>query len=328
MLHLLATLAIAVQAAGAAPPHELRREELMTALRSGGYTILVRHGRTLRLPDTKETPAYTPVKRSEQRNLSDDGVRDVALMGKVFRKYAIPVGEVLSSPLYRTQETAEAFGTPTLTMVLRTYPTTAETQALVAAAPAPGTNRVLVTHHFVIEQHVPGINPGDIAESEAAVVKPTGDGKVLLVGRISLGDWSELAGTAAAAAASPVAYPAHAAQAGPALPETRAGRLAARYIEAYNSGDTTRMRAFVESSLVDAPDRPMEARLKTYSQLFAQHGPISVTGITVSQPDSVVLEAKLRDAAVTMTVRVTPAPDNRVQSVSFAIKSNMTGGHP
>lgn len=333
MLHLLASLAIAVQAAGAAPSHELRREELMTALRSGGYTILVRHGRTLKLPDTKETPAYTPVKRSEQRNLSDDGVRDVALMGKVFRKYAIPVGEVLASPLYRTQETAEAFGTPTLTMVLRTYPTTAETQALVAAPPAARTNRVLVTHHFVIEQHVPGINPGDIGESEAAVVKPTGDGKVTLVGRILLADWSELAGqgaaatSAAAPAASPAAYSAHAAaQSGPALSETRAGRLAARYIEAYNTGDTTRMRAFIESSLVPNPDRPMEVRLSSYSQLFAQHGAITLIGVKLAQADSVILEAKTRDAAVTMTIRAAPAPVDRLQSVTFAILGN--GAHP
>jgi phosphohistidine phosphatase SixA len=335
MLSLLATLAVAVQAAGAAPPHELRREELMSALRSGGYTILVRHGRTLKLPDSKETPGYTPAARSEQRNLSDDGVKDVRRMGEVFRKYAIPVGEVIASPLYRTMETAEAFGTPTPNMVLRTYPTTAETQALVAAAPKPGTNRVLVTHHFVIEQHVPGINPGDIAESEAAVVRATGDGKVTLVGRISLGDWEALAGpsVAASAAAMPaapattVAYPAHGAQTGPALPETRAGRLAARYIEAFNSGDTTRMRAYIEKSLTDAPDRPMEARLKTYAQLFAQHGPLSVIGVASSQPDSLVLEARTRDADVTMTVRAAPAPSDRIQSVTFAIKSTSTG-HP
>jgi len=316
MLHLLATLAVAVQAAGAAPPHELRREELMTALRSGGYTILVRHGRTLQSPLIKESPAYTPANRSEQRNLSDDGVRDVALMGQVFRKYGIPVGEVLSSPLYRTRETAEAFGTPTLTMVLRTYPVTAETQALVAAAPRPGTNRVLVTHHFVIEQDVPGINPGDIAESEAAVVRPTGDGKVTLVGRISLGDWTALAGAPAAAAAP---------QSSSALPETRVGRLAARYIEAYNSGDTTRMRAFIETSLVAAPDRPMEVRLKSYSQLFAEHGALTVTGVKLSQPDSVVVEARFANAGVTMTLRAAPAPADRVQSVTFAILGN--GSH-
>jgi hypothetical protein len=112
-----------------------------------------------------------------------------------------------------------------------------------------------------------------------------------------------------------------------ALPETRAGRLAASYIAAYNSGDTTRMRAYIEKSLMDAPDRPMEARLKSYSQLFAQHGPLSVIGVASSQPDSLVLEARTRDADVTMTVRAAPAPSDRIQSVTFAIKSTSTG-HP
>jgi hypothetical protein len=53
---------------------------------------------------------------------------------------------------------------------------------------------LLVTHHFVIEQLAPGIKPGDVGESEAAVVRPTGDGHVALVGRITLGDWERLAG--------------------------------------------------------------------------------------------------------------------------------------
>ncbi len=319
MLHFFATLAIAVQAAGAAPQHELRREELMTALRSGGYTILVRHGRTLQSPDIKETPAYTPASRAEQRNLSEDGVRDVALMREVFRKYAIPVGEVLSSPLYRTQETAAAFGTPALTMVLRTWPTTAETQALVAAAPAPGTNRVLVTHHFVIEQHVPGIYPGDNAESEAAVVRPPGDGKVTLVGKISLLDWAALAGSTASVAAVPTAR-------GPAtLPETRAGRLAGRYIAAFNTGDTTRMRAFIESSLLANPDRTTEARLESFTKLFAQLGPLTVTEITSTQPDSLVVEAQSPKAAITFTAGAAPAPVDRLRSVTFGIKGH---GHP
>ena len=330
MFHALATLAAAVQLAGATPSTELRREELMTALRSGGYTILVRHGRTLRLPDIKETPAYTPAARSEQRNLSDDGVRDVRRMGEVFRKYAIPVGEVLSSPLYRTRETAEAFGTPTLTMVLRTFPTTTETAALLAVAPAPGTNRVLVTHHFVIELHVPGIRPGDIAESEAAVVRPSGEGKVVLVGRITLADWEALAQAPAAAHAAPVhsapALHAGAVDSAPAaLPATRAGRLAARYIEAYNSGDTTRMRAFIEASMLAAPDRPMEARLQNYTRLFGEQGPLFVMSVASSVADTVAIETRSRGANITVKAIATPAPLDRLQSVTFTIR---TPGHP
>lgn len=319
---ILAALGVAAQLAGGATPStELRREELMAALRFGGYTILVRHARTLRLPGLKESPTYTPEARADQRNLSDDGVRDVLRMGEVFRKYAIPVGEVLSSPLYRTRETAEAFGPPALTMVLRTFPTTPETAALLAVAPPAGANRVLVTHHFVIELHVPGIRPGDIAESEAAVVQPAGDGKVKLVGRITLADWEALAATKAGAAAPHGSHP----TTRTAIPETRAGRLAAGYIAAFNSGDPARMRAFTEASLVAVPDRPTEARVQAYTKMFEEHGPLTVTAVESSEAGIVALEARSRRGTITLRATVASEPGDRLQSVTFAIRG---GGHP
>jgi phosphohistidine phosphatase SixA len=168
-MHLLTALTFATLLAAPQPVHEqlvaqLRGEELVHALQSGGYTILVRHARTDRNAPSKETPGTAPPLRADQRNLTADGERDVALMRDVVEKYHLPIGEVISSPSYRCRETADAFGPSTVTMTLRAFPTTAETQALVAAAPKPGTNRVLVTHHFVIENHVPGIAPGDIDE--------------------------------------------------------------------------------------------------------------------------------------------------------------------
>ena len=77
-------------------------------------------------------------------------------------------------------------------MALRVFPSTAEQAALVSAPTPSGTNRLLVTHHFVIETHVPGIKPGDIGESEAVVVRPTANGKLELIGRITLSDWEAL----------------------------------------------------------------------------------------------------------------------------------------
>jgi phosphohistidine phosphatase SixA len=172
-MQLLAVLALAAQTAGGpAYSVELRGEELMKALQSGGYTILLRHARTDW--SFKEEVGSVPVERSAQRNLSADGVRDAALMGVVLKRYRIPIGEIVASPMFRARETAEyAAGTPTVSMALRVFPTTDETAALVAAAPKPGTNRLLVTHHFVIEKLVPGIKPGDVGESEAAVVRCT-----------------------------------------------------------------------------------------------------------------------------------------------------------
>jgi phosphohistidine phosphatase SixA len=193
-MRLLAALALTAYAAVApAQSSELRGEQLMHALRNGGYTILLRHARTDR--SFKEAMGYVPVERSAQRNLTDDGVHDAKLMGVVLKKYEIPIGEIVASPMYRTRETAEyAAGTPTSSIVLRSYPPTDEQAMLVAQSPKPGTNRLLVTHHFVIEKHVPGIKPGEIGESEAAIIQTTSDGRVQLVGRITLSDWEKLAG--------------------------------------------------------------------------------------------------------------------------------------
>src|SRR5688572_24694139 len=118
MLHLLVPMVLALQT----QPAELRREPLMDALKSGGYTVILRHARTDRSFNEVRDPV--PVKREEQRNLNDDGIRDAALMGVVLRRYGIKFAEVISSPMYRCVETAEmAYGKPTsTTMDLRIFP--------------------------------------------------------------------------------------------------------------------------------------------------------------------------------------------------------------
>ena len=200
MLHLVSVLALALGIA-TGDSAELRRAPLMTALRSGGYTVILRHARTDR--SFQEERSYVPKDRSAQRNLTDEGVRDAALMGVVFRKYHVSFAEIISSPMFRSVETAEmAAGRPETTMVLRTFPSTPEQAALIARPPKPGTNRLLVTHHFVIETHVPGISPGEIGESEAVVVRHTAAGKVEIVGRITLDDWRALANPDQAAVSS------------------------------------------------------------------------------------------------------------------------------
>lgn len=323
---------------------ELRGEELMRALQSGGYTILVRHARTDRSIPTKEVPGQpTPPLRADQRNLTADGERDVQLMRDVVEKYKLPIGEVISSPVYRCRETADAFGAPSITMTLRTFPTNAETQALVAAAPKPGTNRVLVTHHFVIEGTVPGITPGDVGESEAAVVKPAGDGKVALVGKIKLADWQSL-GSGIAKKEEPklpaTAFVSHGGgqallpvQSGhgqarvPVLhiPTTPTGKLASRYVDAFNSGDPAKMRAFIESSMLSLPDRPIEARLQTYTQLFEQYGAMTLTGVRSATDDAVALQMKSKRGDIIVTVTASAEQPGRTKSVTFGV---IGGGHP
>jgi phosphohistidine phosphatase SixA len=338
MQHVASVLAVVLTFA-TADSTELRREALMSALRHGGYTVILRHARTDRA--FQEERSYVPKERSAQRNLTDDGIRDAALMGVVFRKHGITFAEVISSPMYRTVETAEmAAGTPTtITMALRSIPSTPEQAALIKTPPKPGTNRLLVTHHFVIETHVPGIRPGEIGESEAAVVRHTKDGTVELVGRITLDDWRALANPngvtsapATTATAAAQQYPAHGAPSNGAapgisveIPDTHAGHLAREYIAAFNSGNSDRMRAYIESYMVPTPARSTDERLASYATFFDQHGPLTVLTVERSASTEIALGMGSKRGHFRLTVKSTDAQPMRAESVTFTF---MQGAHP
>src|SRR5688572_20013965 len=139
----------------ATPPDSLlSADSLIVELRKGGYTMVWRHTATDR--SVQEPMAYQNLARFQQRNLSDRGVADAKTVGVLFKARGIPIGEVLSSPMFRTRETAEyAFGRVEATPLLRQLDPSPEQLRLIATEPAAGTNRVLVTHHFVIERNVP-----------------------------------------------------------------------------------------------------------------------------------------------------------------------------
>jgi phosphohistidine phosphatase SixA len=304
---------------------------------------MLRHARTDRSFNEQRDPV--PVARKDQRNLTDEGIRDAALMGVVFRKYGISFSEIVSSPMYRCVETAEyAAGKPTsTTMVLRTFPATSEQAALVFKAPKRGTNRLIVTHHFVIETHVAGIKPGDVGESEAAVVRHKADGTIELVGRITLDDWQKLAnpdGASAKPAADQKASGGH----GGALaalgriihgspdseskpvdaPDTHAGHVAKEYIAAFNTGSADKMRAYMQDWMVVNPARTTEERLATYKQLFDDHGPLTIVKVEKSEALEVILGMRSKRGNFRLTVKSSEAQPMRAQSVTFAV---MEGSH-
>ena len=162
MFHaLIATLALAARVVTPAEDSaQVRREDSWRSCTSGGYSVLLRHART----DYSFRKKSARCRRSgtQQRNLSDDGIRDAALMGVVFRKYGIGFARDHHEPDVPhgrdggdgRREADDDDGAP------RAIPSTPEQEALIKTAPKPGTNRILVTHHFVIEKHVPGVKPG------------------------------------------------------------------------------------------------------------------------------------------------------------------------
>jgi hypothetical protein len=310
-------------------PEVLRGEALMAELKKGGYTVVLRHARTDR--SYQEDIANISPLRTKQRNLNDDGVKDARLMGAAFKKYAIPFGEVLSSPMFRCTETAEyaTDRTPTTTMLLRNFPTKDDTRQLLAVVPKAGTNRLISTHHFILEMHIPGIKPGDIGESEAAVIRTTADGKIELVGKILLADWSALAGTPAASESSPSAMSrlaqlihggggaADPKNFGPAkYPANQFGKLAEAYVTAFSTGDSAQMRKFIEASFELDTKRPMSDRLASFERLFGDLGELHVVGIQVVSDRELVLLAHAKRNAM-ITVKESEAQKGRLASVSF-----------
>ena len=177
-----------------APAIPVSGQDLVDALRSGGYVIYFRHAATDRSQADTDTPELENCQK--QRNLTDLGRADARRIGEAFRALQIPVGQVLSSGYCRTRETAElAFGQAEVTPDLTGFPAGQEEQRIAAlrqllsTPPQPGTNTVLVAHGFNIT------NTANIslAEGEAAVFAPLRDGNFGLVARFKPEEWAELA---------------------------------------------------------------------------------------------------------------------------------------
>lgn len=302
-------------------------------MRQGGYTMIWRHAETDWL--TQDAPGSP--ERANQRNLTERGVIDATAIGRMFKHANIPVGDVVASPMWRTRETAEhAFGRAKLDTALRTLEATPAQKAMLAAKPARGTNRVLVTHHFIIERHVPGIKPGMVNEGEAVIVRSAADG-IQLVSIVKLADWEKAThGTVVAnRTTGPAASPAAAADSRPALHgafQLLKGGFSSlrllhddryinvmRYLEAYNGGEAS-MRTFLERRAVADSARPIDQRLETYRQLHAQLGALALDGAEL-QGDDFVLQTRrtaAKDEVVQLTFRFEKSEPYRLISLKFA----------
>jgi phosphohistidine phosphatase SixA len=169
--------ALATAMATPAAGEELAGSALLAALRQGGFVLYFRHARTDFSQDDTDLSDLSNC--ATQRNLSAEARNQARLIGEGIAALAIPIGEVLSSELCRTRETAElAFGRATPIPDLTSFGTAsseaeeleraAALRGLLATPPAPGTNTVLVGHLFNI-QAAAGIS---LAEGEAAIFSP------------------------------------------------------------------------------------------------------------------------------------------------------------
>jgi phosphohistidine phosphatase SixA len=174
---------------------------LVTALRSGGYVILMRHAHApLTLP-TSQSADHDNVDR--ERQLDEAGRASATAMGQALRALNIPVGDVVTSPTYRARETARLAGW--------THATTAaeigdngrgmqqvvpEAQAewlrqRVARQPRTGTDTIIVTHQPNIARAFPDAAAG-LSDGEALIFRPDGKGGASLLARVKIDQWPQL----------------------------------------------------------------------------------------------------------------------------------------
>jgi phosphohistidine phosphatase SixA len=278
----------------------------MSLLKHGGYTIMWRHAQTDR--SVSDIPGQN-TERYQQRNLNDAGVALAKSVGMIFKARAVPVGEVIASPMYRTMETAQyAFGHATKEPLLYTLDASPAERAVVLVQPAAGTNRVIVTHHFIIERNAPGIKPGDVGEGEAAIVKS--DGKSLkTIAVIKLADWAHLVGDPTAPKPVIDTYPAPKFELTGVSPETAAkfhsgrGHVALSYVQSFNAGRDA-MKAFFENLVVPNADRPIEARLESFTKLRTDLGGFdTITGANITDAEMTVDAKTTTGKAVRITFK-------------------------
>ena len=175
---------------------------LATALRQGGYVLVMRHTSS---PEARPDKAMAdPENTNLERQLDQVGRETARAMGEAIKKLGISVGDVLSSPTYRARETVRlaSFGQA------RTYPELGdggqsmqritETPAAwlrnkVGEPPRAGTDTVMVTHLPNIVAAF-GDSAKGAADGEAFVFRPDGKGGTELVARVKVEEWPTLTG--------------------------------------------------------------------------------------------------------------------------------------
>jgi phosphohistidine phosphatase SixA len=182
----------------AASAQSLSGAGLVSALRQGGYVLVIRHANAPAQAPDKATADPENVKLERQL---DAAGRDAARgLGGAVKTLRVPVGEVFSSPSYRARQTAQLASLGKATTVPELDEGAAGMQgaadrqrvnwlkAKVAEAPRAGTDTVIVTHAPNIQSSF-GV---DVAAGETLVFRPDGKGGAVQVARIKIGDWAGL----------------------------------------------------------------------------------------------------------------------------------------
>jgi phosphohistidine phosphatase SixA len=168
---------------------------LLSALRSGGYVLYLRHTSTDFGENDERMTDYADCAR--QRNLTDRGRAEARAIGAAVRELKIPVAIVYASPYCRTIETGKlVFGTVTPSMAVVGGPARPDNPERYAALRKLLSTPVAVGSNVAISSHgnpfysVAGLPY--LAEGEMAVVEPKGSGAFVVVAKITKDSWAAL----------------------------------------------------------------------------------------------------------------------------------------
>jgi broad specificity phosphatase PhoE len=194
---------LGVAFAGTTQTPAMSDKDLAQALQAGGYVIVVRHGATF--PDQADTDPLNFDNVAAQRNLNDKGKALAREFGEALRRAGIPVGKIYTSKYNRAYETAVLAGfkniekTADLTeggLIVSPNENNRRAEAfrkMLAAAPQPGANTVLITHYPNILAAL-GKDWFDVKEGEASIFRPQ-DGAYVLIARVQINEWPRIANT-------------------------------------------------------------------------------------------------------------------------------------
>lgn len=196
-----AVIAATSEDASNAPPDTLDATALVKALRAGGLVLYMRHGPTDL--NTRDSDRSDLSRCERQRQLSEEGRRQLRAAGEAIRRLGVPIGVVRSSPYCRALETARlVFGRAeadaALTHTIDADAATAKARsaaltALLSTVPQAGTNTVLAGHTGNL---MDASNLWPAPEGVTLVFRPEGNGRFRFVARIPLERWTALARSA------------------------------------------------------------------------------------------------------------------------------------
>jgi phosphohistidine phosphatase SixA len=172
--------------------NQLEDRSLVAALRAGGLVLFCRHAATVSgVSDESETD------RALQRNLSEEGRQQSIAIGRAVRAARVKIGPVVSSPMFRTRETAAlAFGDSVVvvTPLLRGKQSISDLMKLILDGSPEGHNRVLMTHQAQLYRVLTMFRRPEIREGDCVILRPDSEtGTFKVIAKLGPADWERLA---------------------------------------------------------------------------------------------------------------------------------------